>query len=295
MAIAYRSHASTNLTSIDGSDARVTITKPTGLTAGDWMVAIIGVTATFSDTPSGWTKVGEINGSGGADECLRVYTKIADASDAAASDFTFDLGNNGTTNDYIGGCLICGTGTSPVLSSVFFASAQDSDGGTTNSYAAGVSPLVADALFFMGVFARHTVGSGVTTSNYAIATSNPTWTERMDNSVNDSADYTLAVATAPRAESTATGNFSADFSSSVGDSVGVLFAVIEATNVTVSPSVISVTASVQAPTVSGGATVSPAAISITASVQAPTVTTAAPDWTNVDKSAAPSWVNPDKS
>lgn len=294
MAVTYRSHASNNLTSIDGSDMRTDITKPTGLTAGDWMVAIIGVTINDTyPTPSGWTKMGQITVVNNG--CLVVYAKTADSADAAAASFLFDLGNNGTTNDYIGGCLICGTATSAVLSTSFFASAADADGGTTNNYAAGVSPIVADAFFFMGVIGTHTAGAGVTVGTYAVTTSNPTWTERMESSINDTTDYTLAVATAPRPESTATGDFSAIFSSATTESVGVLFAIIEATNVTVSPSVITAATTINAPTVTGGAVVSPAVITANATIQAPTVTTAAPKWTNPDKSSAGTITNPDKS
>lgn len=296
MAIAYRSHASTNIASIDGAAKTVVITKPSGLTAGDWMVAVIGISINETyNTPSGWTKLGQQTQTN--DGCLVVYAKIADSADAAATNFTFTLQTgNGGSQDVITGCLVCGTGTAPVLSADFIDFGTDTDGGSTLTFTGGVNPIVADSFLIMGVMAGANTGGGSQTlSNYTIVTSNPTWTERMDNAFNQTDDYNFAVATAPRTESTATGNFSADSSGSPGNGVGVLLAIIETQNVTVSPTVISSVLSIQAPSVTGTATVSPAVIGITATVQAPTVTTQAPKWVNPNKSTSPSWVNPNKS
>jgi hypothetical protein len=63
------------------------ITKPTGLAAGDLMVAVIAsgrFTADISG-PVGWAEVTVSNGS----YALSVFSKLADASDAAASTFAF--------------------------------------------------------------------------------------------------------------------------------------------------------------------------------------------------------------
>lgn len=297
MAVAFQSVATTNLTNIDGSAKSITITKPTGLAAGDLLVAVIGMTiAEAQGTITGWTSIGSVSDGSGGDETLYVYSKTADSTDASATNFTFLIaGGNGAANDYIGGALLRISGTSPVASVALFDNGNHTAGGTTHTYSGGVSPLSADQLLVMGVFGRHTGGAGVTVSNYAVATSNPTWTERFENSVNSATDYTIAVATAPRAESTATGDFSADFNASVGDSVGILFAVIEAQNVTVSPAVITMTTTVHAPTIIGSANVSPAVITMTATVQAPTVTTAASEWINTTKSSSGSITNTSKS
>lgn len=58
--------------------------------------------------------------------------------------------------------------------------------------------------------------------------------------------------------------------------------------------VLSAVATVQEPTVTGGALVSPSVVTATAAVVDPTVTTALPDWTNIDKNSS-SWTNQDKS
>lgn len=89
MAIAVQSTATTGYTSAVNS---INITKPTGLAENDLMVALIGyVDAAGATTPSGWTELYDSNN-------LACFYKIADASDAAASNFTFaldDLGNIG--------------------------------------------------------------------------------------------------------------------------------------------------------------------------------------------------------
>lgn len=66
-----------------------------------------------------------------------------------------------------------------------------------------------------------------TTSGYAIATSNPTWTERVDTG---STAYNQAGATATRPEATATGNATATLSSSTNNT-GQLLSIAPADNV----------------------------------------------------------------
>lgn len=75
---------------VDDADTDIAIPKPTGLAAGDLMVFVGGCidARSFTD-PGSWTLVD--NTSDGA---LRgeVFSKIADAGDAAATNFTFTVG-----------------------------------------------------------------------------------------------------------------------------------------------------------------------------------------------------------
>ena len=298
MAVSYRSIATGAFTDMNGAAPSITITKPTGLTAGDYMVAIIGFVDAdrgTGDAISGWTLLEAINNSNCS---LYVYGKTADAGDAAASNFTFaiDTGTGGA-NDYIVGGLIAISGTAPISNAVFVNSGSDSDGGTTNVFANTITPTVADSILIMGVLGQHTGGAGVTTSNYAVATDNPTWTERYDTTVNDTTDYTFAIATGPRSAVTATGNSQADFSSATTFGAGVVIAVLETTNVTVNPSVISLVGSVQSPSVTGSATVTIASpVSLTANIVAPTVTVSDAKWSTTNKSnTSPTITNVNKS
>lgn len=257
------------------------------------MVAIIATvdTATAIQAVANWTTLTSIQS--GSNKTIVVYGKVADSADAAATDFTFaPHSGNGGTNDYIAGSLIALSGTFPVSSTAFCDADADTDNGSaTQSYTGGVTPGVADNVLIMAGLISSLAGS---VSNYAIATDNPTWTERHDTNVNDTNDYTFGVATAPRAAITATGTYQLDASSGTPPSVGVLIAVVEATNVTVSPAVVIASASIQAPTVAASAAVSPSVVTASASIQAPTVTTADSKWVNPNKSTAPSWVNPNK-
>lgn len=290
---AYRSSSTTNIATRDGAAWSVTITKPSGLTAGDYMVAIIGTSSNTSvQDVSGWTTLGsQLNG---ADTRLTVYGKTADSSDASATDFTFAVhSGNGGANDGMGGCLIAISGTQPVTTTSFIDFGTSNGASATHTYTGGITPTVADSILIMGTWGQGSASR--TISNYAIATDNPTWTERMDDTeAVGTNDYVIGVATAPRSQTTATGDFSLDYSSTGDDSSGVLLAVLEAQSVTVSPTVITTTASVQAPTVTGGATVTPTVITMQGTVQAPAVATADPEWVNTDKNTA-SWFNTDKS
>lgn len=298
MAVAFESISNTGFTSWDGVPRTVTITKPTGLAAGDLMVAILASNNSpgsgWDTIPSGWTyagEEGEVSGTLSVSYECSIYYKIATAGDAAASDFSFtNQAGNGSANETGLGSILRFSGA--YLQSSFVDASEDTDGGTANSYTGGVDPTVADSILILAVFGH---GTATTVSNYAITTSNPTWTERQDVNQNSTLDYTFAIATGPRSAATATGNYSADFASSVGKSVGILAAVVPPTNATISPSVISAASSVQAPTVAAGASVSTSVISFASSVQAPTVTISTPDWTNLDKSSTSSFTNPDKS
>ena len=83
---------------------------------------------------------------------------------------------------------------------------------TENSTASAVwantiTPTVADCMLLMIVETRGGDTNPTGTSAYAIATDNPTWTERLDQ--NDGQIAQLAAATGPRTQTTATGNSSA--------------------------------------------------------------------------------------
>lgn len=287
---AYRSIGTTAIATRDGAAWSVTITKPSGLTAGDYMVAIIGTSSGNAvEAISGWTLLGEQ--ANGGDARLIVYGKTADSSDASASDFTFAVHTgNGSSNDGMGGALIAISGTQPLTNGAFIDFGTSN--GTNHTYTGGITPTVANSILIMAMWGHGSTPA--TVSNYAITTDNPTWTERFDDAeAVGTSDYLFAVATAPRTEVTATGNFTLDSTQSY-DTAGVLLAVLEAQNVTASPAVITMTATVQGPSVSGGATVSTTVITMTATVQAPTVTTSLPTWSNTDKSSS-SWTNLDKS
>ena len=280
MAITYQSSQTTSY----ASGSTVVVTKPTGLAVGDLMVACIqalGITAHTDITCSGWTTE---TGNNNIDAAI--LKKIADSADVAASNFTFYLG---ATYQSGGAITRITTGSSTWTTGTIFNAGTTA----TPTFTTGITPATTDSLMLMFVFGIGT-GGVETSSAYAITTNNPTWTEAYDIGVNSTTDGTIALAYANRPENSATGNFSATCSGGSNTKFGLLISIPEMLNVTVSPSVIDLTLSVQAPAVTGGATVSPDAIIMTASVQAPTVNITANPITNTDKNTS-TWVNPDKS
>lgn len=290
MAVAYAS-------STEGSetgDGNLVMTKPTGLASGDVLVAFCtretdGANTGSFNTPAGWTLIDSTEVAN--DIYGAVFTKIADSSDAAASSFTFVPSVAG---DNSAGILVRVTGaafTSVVGNIVGDTSSDASTGGENAVSFAGIDPLGGSCLLLMFLVNRDS-SFDVAFSGYAVANNNPSWTEAHDFEGNNSS---LAMAYGSYASGNVTGNYSAVVNQD-GDYVGALVAVTETVSVTVSPAVITATATVQAPSVSAGATVSPAVITATITVQAPTVSTADPDWRNTDKTDTnPTITNTSKS
>lgn len=279
MAIAVQTTSLTDWGSYDP----LTVNKPASTANGDLLIAIVGVQGTSAPTaPAGWTSRGSVANS--QNSWVYLYDKVA-SSEGASWDWDF------TSAVTCIGLVIRVNGQED--GGAFDAIASDTEvNSATPSFTNGIDPTTADQLLVMAVIASQNDVGGA--SGYAIATNDPTWTERADNT---SGSVTFAVATAVRSSDAATGNSSVSLAASTADSGSLLASYLRepAVSVNVSPAVISAIATVNAPTVSGGANVSPAVITATTNVIAPTVITATPDWTNPDKTAAPSWVNPDKS
>ncbi len=286
MAVAYQSH-----TVATGSDD-TTIIKPASLADGDFMIAMLGqgnnVSAGYTRTD--WTALHSIDyGSG----FLTILAKIADSTDAAASDFLFSTVNSSADTSLGALFRISGASfTSPAININSDTDTEDTD--TTPTYTPGIAVRGASSLLMMGAFA--TGDATNTTSAYAIATDDPTWTERVDFDEAGSADSSLAIATATRTETTDTGTFGLTFAGTPTTTIGFILSIQESgAGVTVSPAVIDLTASIQAPAITGGAIVSPAVITVTASVQAPTVTAGTGKWSNKGKTGTATIANTSKT
>lgn len=263
------------------STTNVTVPKPTGLAAGELMVAHIGGFVNTPDefaTPAGWTQLVE-SSDDSDDYGHAVFYKTADSSDAAASDFTF----NGTNSGSKAGAIFRISGAASLQQ----ATDTTAEASASPSYANTVTPSQANSLLLLLLIAD----SGCSASNYAIATSNPSWTERYD--LNDGgADGTgkmLAAASATRPETTGTGNSSASLSANIR-SKGTLVVVAPVINATATVSAATLTAAVNDP--ARLQIVNPAALSI----EAPTVTANPQDpaWANTPKTST-TWTNESKS
>lgn len=231
MAIVYETHTSAT---VDNSGSLV-INKPTGLAVGDLMVAGIwgdrdGGTSAVPDTLSGWTSVRNLN-TGSSNGFLSVQTKIADSGDVAASNFTFTA-TGSTSQMHLCGYIVRVSGYGNTAGEANATSGSTSSTLTITGFTP--SPAVASALYIL--FAgRAFSGAGVTVSSVAMATDNPTWTEREENGVNgNTTDSQFALYTATRTETTATGDFTVTYASTDNTRSG---AVVVALNPSVSGSV----------------------------------------------------------
>ena len=293
MAVAFESVA----TAAAGAN-NITIGKPTGLAAGDLMVAHLAASDSAAGaidqwgSPGGtWTSLVTISSAPGAmTHRVEVFYKYADAGDAAAADFTFT--GDADSDAQLGAIYrISGAALAPTG-----AIDAEPTTDTTPTYTNTVTPSYINSLMLFLVSSGGDL-STQSVSGYAITTNNPTWTERYDlnQAGSTDGDVSLAGATASRPEATATGNSDCTLAEAPSTSVGVMVACYPLVSVTVSPAVVDATATINAPTVTGGAAVSPAVVVVTPTINAATVTTAAPKWANTDKSSAPTWTNPDKS
>lgn len=191
----------------------VVITKPTGVAVGDLLLAFIYHIEVSVTPPAGWSTLATDDDVTGK---ITSFYKIATSTEVAASNFTFD---QGSTNEIAGGMLrIDGhSAGSPVWDSGFD---DQTNGGTTPLLTMGVITSIANSLL-VGCIAC-SAGTGVV-SAFAVATSNPSWTEAFQHTTTDSVDFTFAVYYATRPELTDTGDVSASFTgAAASDWVGIL-------------------------------------------------------------------------
>jgi hypothetical protein len=181
-------------------NADVVLNKPSGLAVGDLMMAILAIqigTDTSFTVPSGWTSYATSSHTGLK---LTFLTKLAESADVSASTFTFTKGN---ADSCVGALMrINNFGFIDQTAVTNKSSASVSLTGLT-----GVTPTKINELLIMAVVGSAGSGTDPTYSSYAVATSNPTWTEIFDVS-HGSATAGFACAVATRPEITATGNAS---------------------------------------------------------------------------------------
>lgn len=291
MAVAYASVNSTNFLTTQASS--ITITKPTGLAAGDLLIAFLGKTDTVNpttsdiDTPAGWTSVGNQKFDSNEVE-LKIVYKIADSADAAASNFSF-------TSDeacHLGGVLVRVTGEGG--SNPFAASEFDleNSAATAKTYTAASTPATANSLImavYMGInIPTLTIGTYISTPSI-------TWTEAAEIQ-NDSAnkDPGLAVAYGTYTGTSQFTQYGATFSGAATTAAALLIITpqvdgnADVSHLAVTPTLNGLTA-----THGGGADVSHLAVPPTLNSLPTTNTSDLPQWTNSDKNSA-TWTNPNK-
>lgn len=259
-AVNYRS--STQASS--GGGTTVSFSKPSGLAVGDAMVAhIFFFAATGVTPPSGWTAVYTDGANNG------VYAKLADAGDVAASSFVFTLSNSASAAG--GMSAYSGADATLFLNQI---NAATITGTFTALSTSGITPSVGASTILL--LTGHRTPLGATVSAYAVATTNPSWTEAYDtNVVIGSDNLGVSLAYAQRGILTATGNATATLSSAASIGSIIVFNLVPPSIPTAS----SVSAGIT-PTI---LIVLAAAASAIAAAIVPTVTSVANKWSNAIK------------
>lgn len=288
MAAVVQSSATTDW----GNASSVVITKPTGLSVGDLMIACIAVEGQTSTTPSGWTAIDNND----SDMTAAVYGKIADSSDVAASNFTFSVG--GTA--YCGGVLLRIDG---IASGLW----NDGNGGdvangnqTPDLSFTGFTPTDNGELLvgFMVMGQCDPVNDAMVTG-YTINGTNPSWTAVDQDSITTnnptSGDgVSFAVAYATQTTAAEISDFDVTLSGSYGtpgDWASVIVAIRPQVDVTGTFSHLSVSPSFTAPAASVGVTATHSHLAVAATTNALSGTASAPtQWTN-EAEGSTTWTN----
>lgn len=245
MTVAYGSVSSATKSHGGGSDT-LTITKPTGLAVGDFMIAGLFVNGSNADFDlTGWTSL--IDSSQASNYGLNVLWKIADSADVAATNFSFQESAN--AGDGMAGFIVRITGSFTDADNLIASAAINNSAISSHTFTPGITPNVVNTLLLMG--------SGITgtetQSAYAVANNNPTWTERVDVSINTTSDAGISLATASLSAIGATGDFSLTLSSS-RQAIGFLIAVTENTSVNGNHPILAMSSDLLGGTISVGTT-----------------------------------------
>ena len=193
--LAYRSYKTGYETAYGGATT-ITIDKPTGLTAGDLMIAHISTPdSTTIPSKTGWTIPTNGSASNGNKGTTAILYKIASAADAAASDFVFTVGG-----DSIGAISVFYN----QLPSYEVYAVTSKTGTGANLTFNSITPH-REGSFVMWFCSNVSYAAPAAFSGYAINTSNPaSITEVYDYTPVTDVDAKIAMAYASRPEATAT-------------------------------------------------------------------------------------------
>lgn len=284
MAVTYRSSASATANSQVSSYSLVP-SKPSGVVDNDLLFAHVVLTGTgTSSTPSGWTLLDSDTGSG--DPTSYLFYKVASSE---GSTYTFNITQLGTSSGRVTISAFYNTRTTSPID----AHSVKRNSSSTTATGTAITPTIAPEsllLFFVG-----DSGSSVFThSGYAVATTNPTWTEAYDDGNGSGGnDVSQALAYADRGAVTSTGTPTATLS---GSAINTVYMVaIGPTGFTLAAPLLSQATTTLEPTESS--VQNPTADVLVATVSTPesTATTADPKWSNVQKSASGTITNTQKT
>ncbi len=266
-----------------------TVTKPSGLAVGDLLVAVIACSGPTINLPSNWnSRVSDPHTNGNLG--LAIFDKVADASDVAASDFSFTHGVQASV-------LLMRVTGAPQMSSPYDVSAsaeEDTAGGSV-----AITPITPQQNNSLLVLAKgHTStsdGTSSTFSGYAINGTNPTWSEQIDLSADTGSRRTsYGVATAIMTTAAEIDTITID-ESGVEACVSAIVVYRPMVSAAVTVSHLSPNTAFHAFTVQAGTTMTIAPLSVNTSAHNASASAQSRRWTNLDKSSTITPTNLDKS
>ncbi len=185
-----------SVTSHTFASSPAVITKPSGLSVGDLMVAVLTVDEDTAITPpAGWTTEASYNlEAGNNGPRMYIFSNVADSADVAASNFSFASGKE------IGGVLYRIDGHGPDLKVYEIDGGLDSDSGNTVSASVSVDTLSSSDVLICG--AAYSGSTTASWTNYTVSGTNPTWTEQFDEGHTINSNVTFGVANSVYATAT---------------------------------------------------------------------------------------------
>lgn len=250
-------------------------TKPTGLSVGDLMVALI-----YGGTPTlaGWTTYNS--------STLYILYKIADSSDVAAPSFSFSLG--GTV--YRAGVLfrITGHAASLPIGNTLVQSSTDSLGDTANPTTGTIawSTVANDALIFFTYVGAEGTGGTVDATAYTFSGTNPTWTEYLDATTGPG-DLVISIAAGTITTKRTITSASITYDGLVANASTFILTTLPAqADISETPSSFALTIEQSVPITSTDVNETSESIALTLDQSAPTVQDKSRDWTTRTKGEA---------
>lgn len=278
-----------------GTGGGVTVTKPTGLVEGDFLIAFIasatgGTSNPAHSGPSGWTSIQSRTPNNGT--VYSAWAVKATSTQTAATDFSWTSGGD---NAETAGAILRITGDNgfdSVATNIVSASATAS--GTSLS-GTGVTTKAINSLILISGGAETISGLGIDFSDYAVVNNNPTWTIEYDiDTGGGGIRGHLGVAQATYTPKQATGNFSFSVSSTT-DLSGAIVAITENINATGTHTHLAASPTLRKATASAGTTGTHAHLAVSPTLNKPTAEGTSPtSWTNENKNNS-TWTNQNKS
>ncbi len=274
----------------------ITVTKPTGLAEGDLMVAVVGgVDGTDDWTLTGWTEVDStFYVASSRTTSYVLLAKVASSGDAAASNFTF----SGSTANAVGAAIMRFTGdefggTANILSD---RDTSDTFSETSETFTGGVTPTQTNTLLVMGVVTGGDNGDTPAIDDYSVANNDPTWTERLEQDINNNtntSESVIALATGTYSPASATGDYTLTLSGGAHvNAIGFLLSISESVSSTFNADPLVISSTLPNPTVTGDANVTATPLVITSTLPNATVTGQQNTvWTPEDEPDDAGWTN----